>query len=59
VAIGIALRHALALGLHLRNEDETMEIAEKERLVHTWWALQTFEGSLSIMLGRPSDKVGE
>ena len=54
MAIGIALRHALALGLHLRNEDETIEIVEKERLVHTWWALQTFEGSLSIMLGRPS-----
>ncbi|KAF7671197.1 hypothetical protein GT037_010758 [Alternaria burnsii] len=54
VAIGIALRYALALGLHLRNEDETLSTAEKEILVHVWWALQIFEGSLSIMLGRPS-----
>jgi hypothetical protein len=54
VTIGIALRYALALGLHLSNEDQTVEIARKERLVQTWWALQTFEGDLSMMLGRPS-----
>jgi hypothetical protein len=54
VVAGIALRYALALGLHLRNEDQTVEIVRKERLAQTWWALQTFEGSLNMMLGRPS-----
>jgi hypothetical protein len=53
VAVGISIRYALALDLHLRNGDQTVEIARKERLVHTWWALQTFEGSLCTMLGRP------
>jgi hypothetical protein len=54
VAIGISIRYALALGLHLRNEDQTINVVKKERLVHIWWALQILEGSLSIMLGRPS-----
>ncbi|KZM19463.1 DNA binding [Ascochyta rabiei] len=54
VAIGIALRYALALGLHLRNEDETTKFARKENLVHAWWALYTLEASMSIIVGRPS-----
>jgi hypothetical protein len=54
VAIGITHRYALALGLHLSTEDQTVKMVRKERLVQTWWALQTFEGDLSMMLGRPS-----
>lgn len=52
--MGIAIRYAFALGLHLRNEDKSVTASSKEKLVHIWWGLQTFEGSLSIMLGRPS-----
>jgi hypothetical protein len=59
VAVGISIRYALALGLHLRNGDQTVEIIRKERLVQTWWALQTFEGSLCTMLGRPSSVAEE
>ncbi|KAJ4358923.1 hypothetical protein N0V95_002629 [Ascochyta clinopodiicola] len=54
VAIGIALRHAFALGLHLRNEDDKVMDARKETLVHAWWALYTLEASMSIIVGRPS-----
>ncbi|KAF9694971.1 hypothetical protein EKO04_007079 [Ascochyta lentis] len=59
VAIGIALRYALALGLHLRNEDETITIARKESLVHAWWALYTLEASMGIIVGRPSLVAGD
>jgi hypothetical protein len=52
--IGIALRFAHALGLHIRNEDRTATVAQKEALLHTWWGLCFLEGSLSTIVGRPS-----
>lgn len=51
--IGIAIRLALALGLHLRNEDPEAEESKKELLVHTWWSLHSTECLVSTITGRP------
>ncbi|KAF1969363.1 hypothetical protein BU23DRAFT_477342 [Bimuria novae-zelandiae CBS 107.79] len=54
IIVGIALRYAQALGLHLRNEDRTFSTAQKEMLIHMWWGICCLEGILSIIIGRPS-----
>lgn len=51
--IGVSLRLALALGLHLRNEDPTQDDAQKETLLRIWWSLHSIECLLSSMTGRP------
>lgn len=51
--IGISIRLALALGLHLRNEDPAAEESKKELLVHTWWSLHSTECLVSTITGRP------
>ena len=51
--IGISIRLALALGLHLRNEDPTAGESRKETLVHTWWSLHSIESLVSTITGRP------
>ncbi|KAL5401958.1 hypothetical protein PMIN03_011084 [Paraphaeosphaeria minitans] len=54
IVVGIALRYAQALGLHIRNEDRTFSKAQKETLIHIWWGTWCLEGILSVILGRPS-----
>jgi hypothetical protein len=51
--IGISIRSALAVGLHLRNEDPTTPPNKKETLQHTWWSLHSVECLLSAITGRP------
>lgn len=51
--IGIAIRLALALGLHLRNEDPLTPAWKKEIGVRTWWSLHAIECLLSAVTGRP------
>lgn len=51
--IGISIRLALALGLHLRNEDPTASESRKETLIHTWWSLHSIECLVSTITGRP------
>lgn len=51
--IGISLRLALALGLHLRNEDPTLSPSRKETLVQAWWSLHSIECLVSTITGRP------
>lgn len=51
--IGISIRFALAVGLHLRNENPSVAPARKELLIQTWWALQSVECLLSAITGRP------
>ncbi|KAF2186136.1 hypothetical protein K469DRAFT_631511 [Zopfia rhizophila CBS 207.26] len=53
VMIGISLRFALAVGLHLRNEDPSAPTNKKETLVRTWWSLHSVECLLSAITGRP------
>ncbi|PVI05466.1 hypothetical protein DM02DRAFT_496722, partial [Periconia macrospinosa] len=53
VTIGIAIRLALALGLHLRNEDPTLPGSKKETLLRTWWSLHSIECLVSSVIGRP------
>lgn len=57
--IGIAIRYAVAVGMHVQNNDPSASPAKKETLVRTWWSLQLVECLLSCMTGRPwviSDK---
>ena len=51
--IGLSLRLALALGLHLRNEDSTLDESRKDARVHVWWSLHAVECLLSTITGRP------
>jgi hypothetical protein len=51
--IGISIRLALALGLHLRNENASQDEAKKEPLVRTWWCLHAIECLVSSITGRP------
>jgi hypothetical protein len=52
--VGVALRFATALGLHVRNEDPSASGAKREVLVRVWWSLYYLERQLSIVTGRPS-----
>lgn len=51
--IRVSIRLALALGLHLRNEDPKAEESRKESLVRTWWSLHSIESLVSAITGRP------
>lgn len=51
--IGISMRLALALGLHLRNEDPSLDAVRKESLQNTWWSLHAIECLVSSITGRP------
>lgn len=52
--IGIAIRFAYTLGLHVRNEDPSATTSKRETLVRTWWSLYLLERTLSVVTGRPS-----
>lgn len=51
--VGISIRLALALGLHLRNENPSASEASKETLIHAWWSLHSIECLVSTITGRP------
>lgn len=52
--VGIALRFAQSLGLHVRNEDPSASVSKREVLVRVWWSLCCLECQLSVITGRPS-----
>ncbi len=52
--VGVALRSAYSLGLHVRNEDPSASPMKREMLVQTWWSLYSLERILNIITGRPS-----
>ncbi|ORY19882.1 fungal-specific transcription factor domain-domain-containing protein [Clohesyomyces aquaticus] len=54
VIVGISVRFAYALGLHVRNEDRSASAVRKETLVRMWWGLYSLERVLSAVSGRPS-----
>ncbi|KAH8699062.1 fungal-specific transcription factor domain-containing protein [Talaromyces proteolyticus] len=51
---GIAVRSAIALGLHLRNVDIKTSDTSKEIRYRVWWALYTMDHVLNVITGRPS-----
>ncbi|KAF1832463.1 fungal-specific transcription factor domain-containing protein [Decorospora gaudefroyi] len=53
IMIGLSIRLALALGLHLRNEDPSLDDTKRESLVRTWWCLHSIECLVSAVTGRP------
>ncbi|KAF2200207.1 hypothetical protein GQ43DRAFT_432701 [Delitschia confertaspora ATCC 74209] len=57
VNMGLAVRMAHGLGLHVRNKDPTTPPNEKETLLRIWWALYLLERLLCTMTGRPSTQV--
>jgi hypothetical protein len=51
---GIAVRHATALGLHVRSEAKDLSDMDKELRVRLWWSLYCLERLLDKLTGRPS-----
>ncbi|KAJ8109116.1 hypothetical protein OPT61_g7693 [Boeremia exigua] len=51
--IGISLRHATALGLHLRNEDFAVHESNIGAPVSIWWVARSIECLLNTVTGRP------
>ncbi|KAG9241833.1 fungal-specific transcription factor domain-containing protein [Calycina marina] len=51
---GLAIRHALTLGLHARNEAEELLDVDKEHRVRIWWCLYSLEVTLDELTGRPT-----
>jgi hypothetical protein len=49
----IALRSAVAMGLHLRTENEDVSSISKETRYRLWWALYSLDVQLCLMTGRP------
>jgi hypothetical protein len=52
--VGIAMRSAFSLGLHVRDPDPSILPARRQDMVRTWWSLHFLESLLSSMTGRPS-----
>jgi len=53
IMIGVSIRLALSLGLHLRNEDPEAGISRKATLQEAWWSLYSVECLVNSMTGRP------
>lgn len=51
--IGVSIRIAMSLGLHLRNEVPGAETSKKDSLISTWWSLHSIECLMSSITGRP------
>lgn len=56
--IGIAVRNAHALGLHLMNNAKNLSDVAKEMRLRLWWSLFGLERLLDEILGRPSCILG-
>ena len=51
--IGVSIRYAISVGMHVRNDDPSASPEKKDILVWTWWGLHSVECLLSSMTGRP------
>ena len=51
---GLAIRHALTLGLHVRSTATSLSDADKEHRVRSWWSLYSLECTLNELTGRPT-----
>lgn len=52
--VGIAMRAAFSLGLHVQHDDQTVSAAQRQSMICTWWSLHSLESLLSSITGRPS-----
>lgn len=52
--VGVAIRNATALGLHLRSSADQISNSEKDLRVRIWWSLFSLERLLDEITGRPS-----
>jgi hypothetical protein len=53
LTIGLSIRIAMSLGLHLRNEVPGVDANRKETLEKMWWSLHSIETLVSSITGRP------
>jgi hypothetical protein len=53
LTIGLSIRTAMSLGLHLRNEVPGVDANRKETLEKMWWSLHSIETLVSSITGRP------
>ncbi|KAK0111791.1 hypothetical protein ONS96_001059 [Cadophora gregata f. sp. sojae] len=51
---GLAIRHAVTLGLHIRIEAGDLSDYDNENRVRLWWSLYSLECLLNELTGRPS-----
>ena len=52
--VGLAIRLALGLGLHLRMEDAKLDEHQREMRVRVWYSVEYLESTLSLVTGRPT-----
>jgi len=52
--VGIAMRSAFSLGLHIQDGNDSVPPLKKQSMVRTWWSLHALESLLSSITGRPS-----
>lgn len=52
--VGIAMRSAFSLGLHIQDDNDSIPALKKQSMVRTWWSLHALESLLSSITGRPS-----
>lgn len=52
--IGLAIRSAQALGMHLSNATPMLSVAEKEFRVGIWYSIVSLERVITVMTGRPT-----
>ncbi|KAK1635734.1 thiamine repressible genes regulatory protein thi1 [Colletotrichum phormii] len=53
VYMGLALRKALAIGLHQEPDDPSLSDDEKETRRRLWWSIYSLERTVTIKLNRP------
>ncbi|RDW77019.1 hypothetical protein BP6252_05072 [Coleophoma cylindrospora] len=51
---GLAIRHAMSLGLHVRQVVKSISETDREHRVRIWWCLYALDGVLDRLTGRPS-----
>ncbi|EDU41093.1 conserved hypothetical protein [Pyrenophora tritici-repentis Pt-1C-BFP] len=54
VMVGIAMRSAFSLGLHIQDGNYSIPALKQQSMVRTWWSLHALESLLSSITGRPN-----
>ncbi|CAN9080203.1 unnamed protein product [Alternaria alternata] len=59
VMVGIAMRSAFSLGLHVQHYDHSVSTTQGQNMICIWWSLHSLESLLSSITGRPSSILNE